>query len=92
MALSYVDLYCKERNINNARLVTATELDENSISKLKALAQRIKPGTLELETQIDPNVDGGFVLYIDTYRLDASVRMQLNKIKQDLINENSKVS
>lgn len=92
MALSYMDLYCELKNINTGRLVTATEVDETAIRKLKGLAQRIKPGTLDFETEVDANIGGGFVLYVDTYRLDASVKMQLSKIKQDLINENSRVS
>ncbi len=92
IALSYVDLYCEEKKINSAKLVTATEPDEATVTKLKTLAQQIKAGTLDFETKVDPEVGGGFILYVDTYRLDASVRMQLNKIKQDLINENSKVS
>ena len=92
MALSYMELYCRLKNINTGKLVTAAEVDEATVAKMKALAGRIKPGTLDFETRVDPDIDGGFVLYVDTYRLDGSVRTQLNKIRKDLIDENSKVS
>lgn len=92
MALSYIDLYCEMKHINTGKLVTATEVDSAIITKMKGLAQKIKPGTLDFEVEVNPEIDGGFVLYIDTYRLDASLRTQLNKIKQDLINENRKIS
>lgn len=92
MALCYLDLYCKQKNINTGRLVTATAVDDITIGKMKSLTERIMPGKLDFETSIDPEIGGGFILYVDTYRLDASIKTQLNKIKQDLISENSKVS
>lgn len=92
IALSYNDLYCDSKHINSAKLVTAAPISSKEIDKMKDLLQSIKPGTLDFETQIDPEIVGGFVLYIDTYRLDASVKNQLKRIKQQFVNENSKVS
>lgn len=92
MALSYIDLYCELKNINTAKLVTAAEIDSATVERMKVLAQKVKPGKLDFETHINPDIDGGFILYVDTYRLDASIKTQLRKIKQSLISENSKVS
>ena len=92
IALSYVDLYSESKHINTGKLVTATPVDNAVIEKMKGLLEKIKPGTLDFETQVDPDIEGGFILYIDTYRLDASVRTQLKRIKQKLIAENSKIS
>ena len=39
---------------------------------------------LEFETQVDPDIIGGFVLEYDTYRMDASVKSRLNDILQTL--------
>lgn len=90
IALSYSDLYCKAKGINTGKLVTATPVDASVTEKMKSLLQKIKPGNLDFETSIDPNIEGGFVLYIDDYRLDASVKTQLKRIKQQFIAENSK--
>lgn len=92
IALCFTELYCDLKNINTGRLVTATEVDGATLAKMKGLTQKIMPGQLDFETSVDPTIGGGFVLYVDTYRLDASITTQLNKIKQDLMNENSKVS
>ena len=92
IALSYSDLYCEAKHINPAKLITATAVDSHVIDKMKALLQSIKPGTLDFETQINPDIEGGFILFIDTYRIDASVRSQLKRIKQQFINQNSKIS
>jgi len=92
IALSYVDLYRESKDMNMGRLVTATPVDDTVKEKMKSLLQKVKPGTLDFETEVDPDIEGGFVLYIDTYRLDASVKTQLKRIKQQFIAENSKMS
>jgi F-type H+-transporting ATPase subunit delta len=92
MALSYIDIYCEAKHMNMGRLVTATPVDDMVKAKMRALLQKIKPGTLDFETEVDPDIEGGFVLYIDTYRLDASVKTQLNRIKQQFVAENSKIN
>lgn len=92
IALSYVDLYCTAKQLNTGRLVTATPVDDSVKEKMKGLLQKIKPGNLDFETNVDPDIEGGFILYIDDYRLDASVRTQLKRIKQQFVAENSKMS
>ncbi|MDU1892776.1 MAG: F0F1 ATP synthase subunit delta [Dysgonomonas sp.] len=92
IARVYVDLYCESKHINTGKLVTATPVNKETVEKMKGLLQKIKPGTLDFETQVDPDIEGGFILYMDTYRLDASVKTQLKRIKQQLIAENSKIS
>ncbi len=92
IALCYVDLYCELKHINTGKLITATPVDATVTEKMKGLLQKVKSGTLDFETSVDPDIEGGFILYIDTYRLDASVRTQLKRIKQKFVAENSKIS
>ncbi|MDH6308527.1 F-type H+-transporting ATPase subunit delta [Dysgonomonas sp. PFB1-18] len=92
IALSYIDLYCESKDMNMGRLVTATPVDSTVSEKMKGLLQKVKPGTLDFETEVDPSIEGGFILYVDTYRLDASVKTQLKRIKQQFVAENSKIS
>lgn len=91
MALSYTELYCQMKHINTAKLVTATPVGKEVADRMKLLVQQLKPGTLEFDTKIDPEIDGGFILYFDTYRMDASIKTQLKNIKQQFIEENSKM-
>jgi F-type H+-transporting ATPase subunit delta len=92
IALSYMDLYCEAKQINTGKLVTAVPVDDVTKEKMKSLLQKVKPGTLDFETSVDSDIEGGFILYIDTYRLDASVKNQLRHIKQQFIAENSKIT
>lgn len=84
MALSYGDMYCEDKNISTGKLVTATPVDKEVVAKMKALVQRIKPGELDFEQEVNPDIEGGFMLFFDTYRYDASVLTQLNRIRQQL--------
>lgn len=92
MALSYIDIYYETKQMHMGRLVTATPVDDGVKTKMKSLLQKVKRGTLDFESVVDPDIEGGFVLYVDTYRLDASVKSQLKRIKQQFVAENSKVS
>ena len=91
IALVYMDLYRKDKNINIGKLITAIPATDQVIDKMKTLLQSKSFGTLEFETETNPDIEGGFVLHIDTYRLDASVTSQIRQIKQQLIEQNRKV-
>ena len=41
-------------------------------------------GTVEFETEVNPDIVGGFILEYDTFRMDASVRSKLNNILNTL--------
>lgn len=90
IALTFEDLYRRSRNINSGRLITASPANEDLIKKIKSIFAKVKPGQLELETDVDPSIGGGFIFDFDTYRLDASVKTQLNLIKKQFIAENSR--
>ena len=44
----------------------------------------ITNGTVEFESQVNPDIIGGFILEYDTYRMDASVKTKLNSILNTL--------
>ena len=92
ISLVYLDLYRKYKNISIGKLVTACPVDDTTINKIKQLVKRKEEGTIELVTEVDPKLGGGFILYIGTYRLDASVASQLNRIKSQLMNKNKKIA
>ena len=39
---------------------------------------------MEFEVCVDEKIEGGFILEYDTYRLDASLRTQLDQIHREL--------
>ena len=92
MSLVFMDLYRKYKNISVGRLITASQVDAKLVEKIKQLVLLKQAGTVEFTTEVDPSIDGGFILFFDTYRLDASISTQLKKIKEQLLSKNKKVA
>lgn len=46
---------------------------------------------VELDTQIDPKIIGGYIIEVAGYRLDASVANQLKRVKQQFIARNRRI-
>ena len=84
IANSYVTLYRQQKNIILGRLTTATRVSAAMEQKMRTVVEAKTQGTVEFETQVDPDIIGGFVLEYDTYRMDASVKSRLNDILQTL--------
>ncbi|MBO5537884.1 MAG: F0F1 ATP synthase subunit delta [Prevotella sp.] len=84
MANSFVTLYRKQKNITRGRLITATAVSPETEAKMKQMVETKTQGTVEFETEVNPDLIGGFVLEYDTYRMDASVKSKLSSILSQL--------
>ena len=80
MAASYITLYRKDKNIISGKLITATEVTPEMEQKMADMIKKKTNGTVEFQTKVDPEIIGGFILEYDTYRMDASVKSELNKL------------
>ena len=85
IANSFVSLYRKHNNLIRAKLTTAASLSSEAETRLKKLVESKTNGTVEFITEVNPDIIGGFVLEYDTYRMDASVKSQLNTVLSSLI-------
>ncbi len=84
MANSYVTLYRKKKNIIRGKLTTAVPVNAAVEQKMKAMVESNSNGVVDFETETDPEIIGGFILEYDTYRMDASVKSNLNAILSQL--------
>ena len=84
IANSYVTLYRKQKNIIRGKLTTAVAVAPETEQKMRRMVENKTKGTVEFETEVNPDIIGGFVLEYDTFRMDASVKSQLNTILQTL--------
>lgn len=84
MANSFITLYRRQNNLIRAKLVTATNVSPVTEKKLRQLVESNTSGNVEFETEVKPDILGGFVLQYDTYRMDASVKTKLNSILSHL--------
>ena len=86
MMLAYRDIYRKENHISQARITTAVKLDESRMKKLKKLVtDAFKDSELEFTEAVDPSLIGGFVIDVDSVRMDASLSNELEQLRQTLL-------
>jgi len=71
--------------ITKSVLTTAIRPDTEIKERISKMISEVFKTKAELEEIIDPSIVGGFILHIDDYYIDASVRNKLNKIKKELI-------
>ncbi len=84
MANSYVTLYRKQKNIIRGRLTTAVAVAPETEQNMRRMVERNTQGIVEFETEVNPDIIGGFILEYDTYRMDASVQSRLREILNTL--------
>ena len=84
MAASYVTLYRRQYNITRGRLITAVPVTPEIERKMRQKVESRTKGTVEFQTEVDPEIIGGYILEYDTYRLDASIQNQLRSILAQL--------
>ena len=84
MANSFVTLYRQEKNIISGRLITAVAVAPETEAKMRQMVEKRTNATVEFQTEVNPDIIGGFILEYDTYRMDASVQSQLRSILKEL--------
>ncbi|MBR5498808.1 MAG: ATP synthase F1 subunit delta [Bacteroidales bacterium] len=90
MLQSYIIRYRQANNIKVGSLVTAAR-DEGLKERLEDIFSQRTESEVYFTTSVDPELLGGFVFELDGYRLDASVRTRLDKIRQCLVDDNSRI-
>lgn len=91
MSLMYLDLYRKKKHIGIGKLISAVPVNKATEERIRATAAHILHAHMELETVVDPSIEGGFIFDINDYRLDASILTQLKKVRQQFIDKNRRI-
>lgn len=82
IATAYVDQYKRLNHIHAVNLTTATPFDESLKDMIaNKVSQEIKDGTVEINTTVEPDLIGGFVLQVGDKLFDASVKRDLMDVK-----------
>ena len=84
MAHSYITLYRKQKNVIRGKLITAARVSPQTEQKMRKMVESQTNGIVEFETEVNPDIIGGFILEYDTFRMDASVKSKLNNILNTL--------
>ena len=87
IAAAFVEQYKIMMGITTVRVTSAAPLSDAVLDDLRKriLASGITNATLDLVTQVNPALVGGFILEFDNKRYDASVANKLAELKADFM-------
>lgn len=87
---TYVRMYYDFKGIRAVHLTTAVSSPELE-KKLSSLLEKKFGCKVLLESVVDPSLVGGFVVRVDDYMLDASIRSQIESIRRQFIIQNNRI-
>ena len=88
---NFVDAYRRSMGVRKAHLITVSTPPQHLLDQLKALVKEKTGDDVLIETEVDASLIGGFVFDIDDYLMDASVKRQLELIREQFIERNRRM-
>ncbi|MDO4164785.1 MAG: F0F1 ATP synthase subunit delta [Bacteroides sp.] len=91
ICLAFLHLYRQSKHIGVAKLTTAVPVSKEVEERIRNSASTLLHARMELQTEVDPSIEGGFIFDINDYRMDASIATQLKKVKEQFIDKNRRI-
>jgi F-type H+-transporting ATPase subunit delta len=80
----FVSLWDEERKLLPVQITSAVELDPDTVEKLgKRIGEQVDR-TIELSSEVDPDILGGVVLRVGNVILDASIKNRLEQLRKQV--------
>ena len=84
IATSFINIYNKNNNINEATVITASQINNKLESEILSKINISNSESVTLTKVIDPNIIGGFIIRFGGKEYNASVKQKLNNLKKEL--------
>ena len=81
----YRERLLSHRNIVRATVTAATPLSDDKVQRLEGSLGALTGKQVQIETNVDPSIIGGVVTRIGSTVYDGSIRTQLQKMRQQLV-------
>lgn len=85
IAREFERLMAREERRLTVELTTARELSDDEAKSIVSQIEKAAGRKVEATRSVDPDLVGGIVLQAGEYRVDASIRGRLERLRQDLI-------
>jgi|SRR5579884_383807 F-type H+-transporting ATPase subunit delta len=82
---SFQNMVNDYRNVAVAEVTTAVELDATQRQLVKERLEAITAKSIDLQTNVDNSIIGGFIARIGDVLIDASLATRLQVLRQDLL-------
>lgn len=85
IADEFITQYKAHKHISTVKLISAVPLSDESVAKIKErlVASKTTDDQIEIETSVNPELIGGYVLEFGDRLYDASVAHQLDRIRKE---------
>lgn len=83
IAHEFVELCKIDNGISDAHVTAAHPLNDEQRAQVREMAQKIKPGKIEITETIDESLIGGFIIRIGDQMIDTSLKKQLRNARQE---------
>ncbi|HLD27842.1 MAG TPA: ATP synthase F1 subunit delta [Patescibacteria group bacterium] len=81
---AFAKVYLEEENLSEATVVTAREIPDALLAKIKKWLEESGQKSVSLKKEIDPSLLGGLVIRQADSVLDASLKTKLKKLQFNL--------
>jgi F-type H+-transporting ATPase subunit delta len=85
ICIMYMEYYREAKQILKIELITATPVTEDIKTSITGKMEKITHKQIRLITTTNPEILGGYVVYWDTYRWDASIASRMRQVKKKII-------
>jgi len=81
----FIDQYRRLKRISTARITSAVELTDDMVGTIKERLEKsgVAYENIVLETKVDPELIGGFILEFGDYIYDTSISHKLDEIRKE---------
>lgn len=80
IAAAYHKLYLHAQGVTEAKVITAVALEPKELEEIKSKVEGMLSKRVNLSTEIDKSILGGFVIKIDNNLIDMSLRTKLDNM------------
>ena len=85
IAKEFERLMAREERRLTVELITARQLTDDEAKEIVGQIEKAAGRKVEATRSVDPGLVGGIVLQAGSYRVDASVRGRLERLRQELV-------
>lgn len=85
---AFMDQYRQHNNIVEATITTSVEVAEQTINTIKDRLAKALDKKVDLNTDVNDELIGGFIVETNNYRMDASIAGSMRKLKRELTKQN----
>lgn len=84
ICLGYQNIYRLETNLLHVDIIAAIPLTKATQKLLITKMERQTQKKVDIYVTVEPRIMGGYLIYWDTFRWDASTRSRLHRLRDDL--------